>query len=80
MTADYSELQAVWRNKWKQAKMNLELARIQFNEIEREGMLQTTPDEDYQRAFQALAASMTEYSRVLRIYTDLALHDKIPEP
>jgi hypothetical protein len=65
------DLEAIWKEKWMQAKTNLELAIVHFTEVER------VPQKDYQRWLQTLAVSVNEYSRVLRIYTDLA-HGKIP--
>lgn len=76
MGGNHQELHAVWREKWMQAKTNLEFARIHFSEIER---VANVPEEDYQRSLQALTVAVNEYTRVLQIYTDLTVHGKIPD-
>ena len=76
MGSNHQELEAVWREKWHKAKRNLELARIHYYEVEK---VASVPEEDYQRSLQALAVAVTEYARVLRIYTDLRVHGKAPD-
>ena len=76
MDSNHRELEAVWREKWMQAKLNLELARLHFHQIQR---VANIPEEDYQRSLQALTVAVNEHSRVLQIYTDLTLHGKIPQ-
>ena len=76
MGNNHQELEAVWREKWQKAKLNLELATIHFHEVDK---VTNIPAQDYQRSLQALAVALNEYSRVLQIYTDLTMHGKIPE-
>jgi hypothetical protein len=46
---DHQELVAVWKEKWMQAKTNLELAIVHFSEIER---VANFPQEHYQRCLK----------------------------
>jgi hypothetical protein len=73
---DHQELMAVWKEKWMQAKTNLELAIVHFSEIER---MANFPQEHYQRCLEALAKAVNEYTSVFQIYTGLTLHGKIPD-
>jgi hypothetical protein len=76
MIGNHRELEAVWKEKWMQAKTNLEFAIVHFTEIER---VANIPREDYQRSLQALTLAVNEYTRVSQIYTGLIGHGKLPE-
>lgn len=73
---NHQELEAVWKQKWMQAKTNLELAIVHFSEIER---VANFSQEHYQRCLETVAKAVTEYTSVLQIYTGLTLHGKIPD-
>ena len=69
------ELEKLWKQRWNAAKLKLELAAIYVTQIE-----QQMPKKDaYRQALEAEVHAAVEYTRVLRIYTDLVVHGKIPE-
>ena len=76
--SDRSEFEALWRQRWHQAKLNLEIARIHYREIDK-APANKISSEDHQRAAEAVRAAIAEYSRVLKIYTDLKVHGKLPQ-
>ena len=69
------ELETLWKQRWDEAKRKLELAAIHVEQIEQ----QTRSGDAYRQALEAEILAAAEYSRVLRIYTDLAVHGKTPE-
>jgi hypothetical protein len=66
MGGNHQDVKAVWKEKWMQAKTNLEFAIVHFSEIERAA---SVPQNDYQRSIKALTVAVSEYTRVSQIYT-----------
>lgn len=77
-TQDRAELERHWHEQWSNAKLDLENAKAHLQSIKQSGI---NPDEGdaYRAAIELETAALIEYSRVLRIYTDLVLHGKIPD-
>lgn len=75
MGGNRQELEAVWKEKWMQAKTKLELAIVHLTEIERTSV----PQDDYQRSLHALTVAVNEYTRVSQIYTILIGRGQLPE-
>ncbi len=62
------------------AKADLEAARAHVQSIKQElssGLLDSA--NAYKSALEQETAALIEYSRVLRIYTDLVVHGKLPD-
>ena len=75
---DRSKLEQHWKERWREAKLNLEAARAQVASVKD---LSVGPDYGYayRSAFTKETAALIEYSKVLRIYTDLVVHGKLPD-
>ena len=71
----HTELKAKWKHRWEEAKLQLELAAIHAKQIEQQMM----PIDVYREALEAEILASVEYTRVLRIYTDLVVHGKVPD-
>ena len=78
MGTNQDELEKQWRQRWREAKLSLELARIHLKEIQQQSATRDIPDQDYHRSLHALTIALLEYSRVRRIYTDLRTNGKAP--
>lgn len=79
--ADPSALQALWRERLKDARLKLDFARSYFRKIHRdfaEGGI-SAPLEKYalDQALRAEKAALAEYGRISAILTDLTLHGKL---
>ena len=75
---DRSELEQHWKARWQEAKLNLEAARAQVESVKD---LCIGPDGRYayRSALAQETAALISYSKVLRIYTDLVVHGKLPD-
>ena len=74
------ELEKVWKSRWQEAKLNFELASLHMAEIKEQthsGAI--IPLNAFRDALEAKSAALTEYTKVLRAYTDLVVHGKMPE-
>ena len=69
------DLETLWKQRWDEAKRKLELAAIHVEQIEQ----QTRSGDAYRQALEAEILAAAEYSRVLRIYTDLVVYGDIPD-
>lgn len=79
---DRSELERYWKERWHKAKLDLDAARALVQSLKEDAGL-SGPDgvygyARYARAMMDETAALVEYSRVLRIYTDLAIYGKLP--
>jgi len=73
-------LERHWKQRWIQARRALERASADFQAIQsHNGVLGPDGRYAYRHALAQETAALIEYSRVLRLYTDLVLHDKIPD-
>lgn len=77
---EQSELERYWREQWSMAKLGLDAARVQVESIKDSCGVQG-PDGAYAyaSALNQETAALMEYSRVLRIYTDLMVHGRRPD-
>lgn len=78
---DRKELERHWKERWRKAKLDLESARahvLSFKDHVSSGLYGPDGDNAYQAAMAGETAALIEYSRVLRIYTDLVVHGKLP--
>ncbi|HEY1240786.1 MAG TPA: hypothetical protein VGF16_09530 [Bryobacteraceae bacterium] len=79
-TRDQRELERHWRERWDKTKLDLDAARAQVESV-KDSPSVNGPNNSYAyaSALSHESAALMEYSRVLRIYTDLVVHGKIPE-
>ena len=75
MKDDRQQLEALWKQRWGEAKRRLELAAIHVTQIEHE----THSGEVYRQALETEILAAAEYTRVLRTYTDLVVYGKAPD-
>ena len=79
---DHKTLEDRWRQRLKDAALRVDFARNYVKEVQRDFPADTLPSTDgryLQRALHAQTLALKEYQRVLRIYTDLVVHGKIPD-
>jgi len=80
-----SELERYWRERWQQAKLDLDAARSRVLSVKDDAFAGVAgPDGGYAharytRAMMDETTALVEYSRILRIYTDLVVHGKVPD-
>lgn len=77
---EQGEVEGYWREQWQMAKLDLDAARTQVESI-RDSCGVHGPDGGYAyaSALNRETAALIEYSRVLRIYTDLMVHGRRPD-
>ncbi len=79
---DKPELERYWKERWHKAKLDLDTARA-FLQAVKSNMPSDPYGADtgnaYKSALEQETAALIEYSRVLRIYTDLVVHGKLPD-
>lgn len=77
---EQGEVEGYWREQWTRAKVDLEAARAHVESIKDScGVHGPDGAYAYASALNQETASLIEYSRVLRIYTDLMVHGRRPE-
>ena len=83
MGATRQELESLWRDRVRDAKIRLDLARSYLEEVRQDRGSGAIPaadgDDAYRRALQADREALTELARVLRIFTELLVHGEIPD-
>lgn len=81
VTPEGKTLEELWFKRVTEAKLTNRLAAARVKEIQREVSGMSSPDGHYaqKQALHAETESLAEYHRVLRIYSDLTLHGKLPE-
>ncbi len=80
----HSELERYWEKRWNTARADLEAARARVEAFKNGISSASGPDglysySGYARAMMEETAALIQYSRVLRIYTDLKVHGKLPD-
>jgi len=78
----HREMEAHWRSRLADAKLRLDFTRNFLQEVQRDFPLgDPSPDGQfaYQKALRAERHAQEEYTRVLRLYTQLVLDGKIPD-
>ena len=71
-----------WKGRCESLKRELEAARVHRAEVETRHRGQSILSEDflaYQGALESENAALTEYSRALRIYADLAINGRVSD-
>ena len=73
-----------WKERWDTAKADLEAAHARVEALKGSASSGSGSDATYSyskyaRAMSDETAALIEYSRVLRIYTDLVVHGKLPD-
>jgi hypothetical protein len=80
---DRYALEELWRQRVNTAKLRLEFARNYVAELQEDLRAETIPFPDgsfaYQQALRAEANALSEFRRVLQIFTDLTVDGKIPD-
>ena len=75
-------MERYWKERWLRAKLELEAARAHVQSIKHD-LLSGPHGADgayaFARAIEGETAALLEYSRTLRIYTDLVVHGKLPD-
>lgn len=78
-----TELERYWKERLSTAKNVLDAARANVQSVKDDAGLDgpdgTYAHARYTRAVRDETTALVEYSRVLRIYTDLMVHGKVPE-
>ena len=82
---DRSLLEELWQQRLKDARLRLAFSRQYLKEVRRDfpssGRIHGADGAfAYKHALDAEVSAMANYRRVLRIFTDLVMHGKIPEP
>ena len=74
------QLEDVWRGRLADAKLRLDFATTYLNEVKKD-FKDATSDGHYafERAVRAQNVALADYTRILRIFTDLVVHGKIPD-
>ena len=77
-----AEVERYWKERWHKAKLDLDATRALVQSLKDDAGL-NGPDgvyayARYARAMMDETAALVEYSRVLRIYTDLMIYGKLP--
>ena len=80
---DRRELERYWREQWQKAKADLDTVSTRVESLKQDASCANGPDGGYAyaryaRAMMEETTALVEYSRVLRIYTDLVVHGKLP--
>jgi hypothetical protein len=76
------ELERIWREKLRTARDRYREATVAFQKTWDENFdlhLAVDPTHAIQQARKIESEALDQYVRVLKIYTDLVLHGKIPE-
>lgn len=80
---DRRELERYWKERLSTAKIILDAAHANVQSVKYDAGLDgpdgTYAHARYTRAVLAETTALVEYSRVLRIYTDLMVHGKVPD-
>jgi hypothetical protein len=66
-------LVALWRERCLEARRRFEIARLDLKEMQGGG-----DPNGYRDALQREGAARAEYTRVLKLYTDLLVHGTVP--
>ncbi len=74
-----SELERHWKQRWHKTKLDLEAARAHLQTMKDNMSYGVDTGNAYKSALERETAALIEYSRVLRIYTDLVVHGKVPD-
>lgn len=80
-----SELERYWRERWQKAKLDLDAARSRVLSVKDDALSGLSgldggyAQARYTRAMMDETTALLEYSRILRIYTDLMVHGKVPD-
>ena len=71
------ELEEIWRTRLQDPRLSLDLAQNYLREVRREFGAKDIPPADghfgYQQALRAENFALAEYTRVLKIFTDLTV-------
>ena len=77
------QLEDLWRQRVQDARLRLQFARTYVKEVQRDLEQGAVASADghfaFQRAIRAEYIALSEYNRVLRVYTDLLVAGKIPD-
>jgi len=83
LTPERRTLEELWRLRLKTAEVHYAYAREKLRNVLKTLPPGDTPSPDgsyaYQQALRAENIALSEYTRVLRIFTDLVVRSKIPE-
>jgi hypothetical protein len=81
MSEDQRALERYWKDRWLKAKADLEAVRTRVESLKHDASSALGPDGGYAyaRAMMDETTALIEYSRALRIYTDLVVHGKLPD-
>lgn len=80
---DRPALEALWRNRLKDARLRLDFARNYVTEIQRDFSSNELPSPDGHyalgKALRGETAALREYHRILRIFADIVTKGNIPK-
>ena len=80
-TLDRGELERSWRARLEDSRMRYQAATTCYRELLKKQRDDQAPgpDSPLAHARQAESAALVEYASILRLFTDLVVHDKLPE-
>lgn len=82
MGATRQELESLWRNRVRDARIRLDFSRSYLDEVRQDRRSGAIPEADgdyaYRRALRADRDALAEFRRVLRIFTELVVHGEVP--
>ena len=73
------ELERYWKQRCQKAKADLDAARANVRSLKPESTSGRDGSYAFARAIRDETTALIKYSRVLRMYTDLMVHAKMPE-
>lgn len=77
---EQSELEGYWREQWQMAKLDLDAARAHVESVKDScGVHGPDGAYAYASALSQETGALVEYSRVLRIYTEVMVHGRRPD-
>jgi hypothetical protein len=81
--ADRNALEEVWRQRLNTARLRLEFARNYVAELQQDLRAEALPPPDgafaYQQALRSESNALSEFRRVLQVFTELTVDGKIPD-
>jgi len=78
MGATRQELESLWRNRVRDARIRLDFSRSYLDEVRQDRRSEADGDYAYRRALRADRDALAEFRRVLRIFTELVVHGEVP--
>lgn len=79
-TAELRELEEKWQARLRDSKLRLDVCRLYVKQMQA-AVADIPPTDDgytYRRALQSERSAVAQYTRTLRIYSDLVVYGRVP--